>query len=148
MPTIWDAGARAALVERVRRLDPANTARWGKFSCPQMVTHLTDTIRMTLGELPVVAKGPSLLRRTPVKQLVIYALPFPKGAPTAPELLERRCAGIDGEKRDLEAAIARLAARAGKREWPEHPAFGRLSPRAVGVLVYRHIDHHLRQFGA
>jgi hypothetical protein len=30
---------------------------------------------------------------------------------------------------------------------PEHPAFGRLSGRAWGALVYRHMDHHLRQFG-
>jgi hypothetical protein len=32
--------------------------------------------------------------------------------------------------------------------WPEHPAFGKLSTRAWGVLIYRHMDHHLRQFGA
>jgi len=33
-------------------------------------------------------------------------------------------------------------------EWPEHPAFGALSRRAWGVLIYRHMDHHLRQFDA
>ena len=32
-------------------------------------------------------------------------------------------------------------------EWQEHPAFGRLARRAWGVLAYRHLDHHLRQFG-
>jgi hypothetical protein len=32
-------------------------------------------------------------------------------------------------------------------EWPEHPAFGRMSRRVWGVLGYRHLDHHFRQFG-
>jgi hypothetical protein len=31
--------------------------------------------------------------------------------------------------------------------WPDHPAFGRLSGAAWGALSYKHIDHHLRQFG-
>jgi hypothetical protein len=41
----------------------------------------------------------------------------------------------------------RFAARGQDGPWVDHPAFGRLSPRAWGVLVYRHMDHHLRQFG-
>ena len=48
-------------------------------------------------------------------------------------------------------AVRGLEADSGESEglgWPDHPAFGALSRRAWGVLIYRHMDHHLRQFGA
>ena len=50
-----------------------------------MLAHLNDSYRMCLGELKVKSKHLPL-RYTPIKQLVIYVAPFPKGAPTAPEL--------------------------------------------------------------
>jgi hypothetical protein len=147
MPTIWHRASRAALIERLHRLDADSRPRWGTLSCPQMVAHLTEAARMALGELPVAPMGPSYLRRTPIKQFIIYLYPFPRGASTAPELLQRRCDNIEREMVDLEAALERLAAQSGALQWPEHPLFGRLSPRAIGVLAYRHMDHHLRQFG-
>ena len=47
----------------------------------------------------------------------------------------------------LEAAIDRLAGKPSTARWPDHPAFGTMTHRAWGTLVYRHTDHHLRQFG-
>jgi hypothetical protein len=79
---------------------------------------------------------------------VIHWLPWPKGAPTAPELVARRPAEIDGERADLKHLLERIGAMEGCREWPEHPAFGRLTSRDWGALLHRHVDHHLRQFGA
>lgn len=43
--------------------------------------------------------------------------------------------------------LERFAARPPDATWPLHPAFGTLSRRAWGVLGYRHVDHHFRQFG-
>lgn len=40
-----------------------------------------------------------------------------------------------------------FTARNQQQQWPEHPAFGKLSTKDWGVLVYRHIDHHFKQFG-
>jgi hypothetical protein len=146
MPSFWDEGAAEALVARVRRLTPDHKASWGRLSCPQAVVHLTDACRLYLGELPCVPKN-SPIRYAPLKQLIIYALPFPKNVPTAPELLARRAGDWQAEVEDLCHAIARVAAARQRATWPDHPAFGKLTPRAVGVLAWRHTDHHLRQFG-
>ncbi|MEO7190956.1 MAG: DUF1569 domain-containing protein [Vicinamibacterales bacterium] len=75
-------------------------------------------------------------------------LPFPKGAPTAPALIRRVPTAWRSEVTELELAIDRFVAQHGREEWPDHPAFGPLSRKAWGILVYRHTDHHLRQFGA
>ena len=145
--TMWQEEARAELCERVGRLTPDAAARWGKFNAPRMLTHVVDGFRMALGELNCAPKKVPL-RYTPIKQLVIYWLPFPKGAPTAPELLARVLADDEWESEIIQFrdAVNRFAAASG-RPWPDHPAFGRLTEKDWGVLVYRHVDHHFKQFG-
>lgn len=147
MHTIWNAPDRRHLQQRLARLTPDARRRWGRMTAPQVVAHLSDNVRMMLGELRVEPRWLPI-RYFPLKQLIVYVLPFPKGAPTAPELVTRMPLSWPGEVAELSALLDRLAAQPADRDWPEHPAFGRLSRRAWGVLVYRHTDHHLRQFGA
>lgn len=146
MTTIFDAAARTALAARVPGITAASQRRWGSMNSAQALAHIADALRMALGELEVKGKW-TPLRLTPVKQLIIYLAPFPKGAPTAPELLAR--VPVDcGEEC---AAIVAMLERCGKPSQafvPTHPAFGTMSRRDWGVLIYRHTDHHLRQFGA
>ncbi len=144
MKSIWRASVRDELRARLARLTPESNARWGRMTAPQMVAHLADSARMALGDLPV-APTRRPIRYPPLKQLIVYLLPFPKGVPTAPELIGRIPGEFSHEVHTAGALLERIASPPdGPR--PEHPAFGRLSEQAWGVLVYRHYDHHLRQF--
>ena len=147
MPTFWDAAERARFCDRVSRLEAATPARWGRFNAAQMVAHLNDAMRMTMGELAVAPKrGP--LRYWPIKNLIIYVLPFPKSAPTAPELLARGAtADLAVEQAMFRTLVDQVAAKPAADRWPDHPAFGTMSHADWGVLAHRHTDHHLRQFG-
>jgi hypothetical protein len=147
MKSLWQADARRELHERLAHLTPHQRAMWGKMNAAQMVVHLADAMRMTFGDLPVVSKG-GPLRYPPLKQLLIYWLPWPQGVPTAPELLGRAPSSWTTDVSELDALIDRFGREDRKRAWPAHPAFGRLNARQWGALGYRHIDHHLRQFGA
>ena len=148
MPTFWDTTTRADICRRVERLTPDHKPRWGKMNAAQMLAHLNDAMRMAAGDLPVAPKKDSPLNKWPLKQLVVYAMPWPKGAPTAPELLARmnEC-DLTAEQAQFKQIADRLAAKPATDKWPQHPAFGTLTHRAWGVLKYRHADHHLRQFG-
>jgi hypothetical protein len=146
MQSIWKTGDRRQLQERLTALTPDAERKWGSMTAPQVVAHLVDAARMALGDLPCRPKKLPI-RYPPLKQLIVYWLPFPKGAPTAPELVGRAPLSWITEVSELTALLERLARQPADRHWPEHPAFGRLSRRAWGVLVYRHMDHHLRQFG-
>ena len=153
MPTLWDPATRDTLLRRVAALAPAAAPRWGSFTAPQMLAHLADALRMATGELPVARRPvPWLLYTPPFKQLIIHVLPFPRGAPTAPELLARPLGAdpveIDRERTAYAAALDRFVALSPAGPWPVHPAFGPLSGATWGVLQARHADHHLRQFGA
>jgi hypothetical protein len=149
MTSIWEAEAPRAMRERIARLAPGRAGAWGKMTAPQMVCHLAESLRMALGDLPVASKKLPI-RFAPLKQLIVYWAPFPKNAPTAPELVTRAPGEWSEDLADLQRLLDLVSIRGADpiATWPAHPAFGRLSHRAWGVLIYRHIDHHLRQFGA
>jgi hypothetical protein len=87
------------------------------------------------------------LRYPPLKQFIVYLAPFPKNVPTAPELLARPPGDWAGDVTALLSLVDRVVARGQSATWGQHPLFGALSPSGWGVLMYRHVDHHLRQFG-
>jgi hypothetical protein len=147
MATFWDPATRQDLCRRITRLTPDTKPRWGRFTAAQMVAHLNDAMRMATGELPVRPKKLPI-RYFPLKQLLLYVLPFPKGAPTAPELLAR-CGAADLATEQTEFVILaeRAAAKSGADRWPDHPAFGSLSHAAWGKAIKKHTEHHLKQFG-
>jgi hypothetical protein len=144
--SIFRAAARTEIQQRLASLAPDSAPRWGRMNAPKMVVHLADSLKMALGELQVPPRN-TPLRFPVIKQLVIHWLPWPPGAPTAPELLARAPAAWNGEVVTLSALVERFASRSPRDTWPRHPAFGRMSGRLWGALVYRHCDHHFRQFG-
>jgi hypothetical protein len=156
MKSLLHESDRETLRRRFGALRPDTTPRWGKFTAPQMAAHLIQSMRVMLGEVPMPAEPtPWIVRNPPLKHLLIYVLPFPKGLPTSPVLLERAAhageaadaAGWQEEIRAFGEALDAIAARDPAAPWPTHAAFGPLSGREWGVLQFRHLDHHFRQFG-
>jgi uncharacterized protein DUF1569 len=144
--TIFNPRDHLELHERVQRLTTTQKARWGKMTPLQMVAHLSDSLRMASGELEVVPKKVPL-RFAPLKQLVLYLLPIPKGLPSSAELIGRKPGDWSTEIAALREELNGLVERGAEALAPRHPAFGKLSAKQWGVLIYRHMDHHLRQFG-
>jgi hypothetical protein len=111
-----------------------------------MVTHLTEWMRLATGEL-TAAPRKKPMRYPVIKQLLIYVIPWPKGVPTAPELLSRESTDWVAEHADFTQRLKSFGKLESRSDWPVHPAFGRLSTRTWGVLGYKHTNHHLTQFG-
>jgi hypothetical protein len=152
-PTLWNDRDRERLLMRLRRVGPATRPLWGRLTAPEVLAHLGDAVRLALGEVVAPPQGrrlARLLRRAPVKQFLVYALPFPRHAPRVPALFGTPPTTWDADVAALERLLARVTARARapRPDWPDHPYFGRLSTRAWGALGYKHMDHHLRQLGA
>jgi hypothetical protein len=143
--SLSDARARQELAERLERLSPEAKPLWGKMSAPQMLAHIGDWMLMAKGVLATAPKN-RVLSFPPLKQLAIYWLPFPKGVPTAPELIRRRPLAWTVERAAVRQQLQSFE-NFNPAVWPEHPVFGEMTPRAWYVLGYRHMDHHLRQFG-
>jgi hypothetical protein len=113
-----------------------------------MLSHLRLSALMALGELPVAGKNKRVFQVFPLKHLILHVVPFPKGAPTAPELLAHDTEPVEAIRSELLSLMERIGTGPREGDGPVHPLFGRLSFREWGVATYKHTDHHLRQFGA
>lgn len=148
MGSILNESDRTALISRMQTLTASSTPRWGKMNVLGMLQHLRLSAQMTLGELSVAPKSKRAFQMFPLKHLILYVLPFPKGAPTASELYPVGTAAFEDERALLVNLLEQIAAGPPERTWPAHPLFGPLSGREWGVATYKHCDHHLKQFGA
>jgi hypothetical protein len=144
MNSLWNETDRKAMLGRIESIAADARPRWGKMTAGAMLAHLTQSMKMACGEIHCRTKQLPF-RYFPLKQLIVYLLPFPKGSPTAPELLEGADIPAEQSKAELRRLFSEFASRNGTH-WPEHPAFGTLTESQWGVLSYRHLDHHLRQF--
>lgn len=139
---------RAAIGSRLRSLSESSMARWGRMSVAGMLQHLRLSAQMAVGELSVASANKRPFQVFPLKHLILYVLPFPKGAPTARELYSDAAASLEDERAAVLALLDRIGAGPQDGAGPAHPLFGPLSWREWGATTYKHVDHHLKQFGA
>ena len=147
MGSILNETDRAAIVSRMRSLSASSNARWGSMNVVSMLQHLRLSARMTLGELTVPSANKRPFQMFPLKHLILYVLPFPKGAKTAPELKPTDASSFEEERAALLESLERIGTGSREGQGPAHPLFGPMSWREWGVVTYKHADHHLRQFG-
>lgn len=147
MPTMFDRATHVGVLERIRRLQPDAARRWGKMTAPQMVAHLTDQMRHTLGEATAAPRF-GTLRNPLVKYLVIYWLPWPKGRIKGPpEAFLTKPTTWDADVANLIDLLNRFVDQGPAGDWPEHAFFGNMAGKDWGVFCHKHFNHHLSQFG-
>ena len=148
MGSILNDADRTAICQRIGSVTSASVPRWGRMDARAMLAHLRLSALMALGELPVANKSKRAFQVFPIKHLILHVVPFPKGAPTAPELLVLDSASVDALRSELVTLVQRIGEGPRQGHGPAHPLFGVLSFREWGVATHKHTDHHLRQFGA
>ncbi len=145
MPSLLNAADRDAILARLQRLTPTRQPRWGTLTAPRLLCHLADQLRVSLGDIPT-RRHDSALSRTLLRWLVVYSpLKAPPGrVQTAPEMLTTAPTQWEQDLRACEVLIQRLASTPTAAV---HPFFGPLTHAEWGRLGWKHLDHHLRQFG-
>jgi hypothetical protein len=148
MSTLADPQVRAACRDRIQRLRPDASAKWGSMTAPQMVCHLNDSFRVGTGE-KYASPASNFLQRTLVKWIALRApVKWPRGVPTRPEIEQGRGGTPPAEwESDRAQLISLVDAFAERKAFGVHPTFGKMSERDWLTWGYRHVDHHLRQFG-
>lgn len=148
MGSILKDSDRSAIVSRLQSLSASSVGQWGSMDVAAMLQHLRLSAEMALGELTMPSSNKRAFQVFPLKHLILYVLPFPKGAPTAPALKPGLETPLEQERAALLSLLERIASGPDHGAGPSHPLFGPLTWRQWGVLTYKHADHHLRQFGA
>lgn len=148
MGSILNETDRSEIDRRFRSLSVSSTRRWGSLSVAGMLQHLRLSAQMAVGDLSIPSSNKRAFQVFPLKHLILYVVPFPKGAPTAPDLKPVAEASFEDERAQLLELLERIGAGPRDGAGPAHPLFGPLSRREWGVVTYKHADHHLKQFGA
>lgn len=150
MSTLWNPADRAALISRVNKLNASSVSRWGKMTIAEVTTHMVEGFKIALNEKAVEVipgKRPSGF----VLWLIIFSpLPWPKGKLiTAKEYLadSSEIQQLDAYKKSLIACLQRFSQTPESMQFGKHAFFNELTPEQWGALMYRHTDHHLKQFG-
>jgi hypothetical protein len=147
---LFDAARADELKERAARLTPDSPRQWGKMNPAQAVAHCALGFQLASGEQqPPRAGFPVRILGLVIKPLALGDdKPMRRNSPTIPVLLISDDCDLVRERERLCAAIDRFVA-AGPAGCTGHPHtfFGRLTPEQWAILMYKHVDHHLRQFG-
>ncbi len=147
--TIFDRSTREELVQRIQHLKEDKLALWGKMNVYQMLWHNTYWNEWILGKNDNTYQQSlmgKIFGKIALRRMIKDEQPFDKNIPTSTQFKPKTAAG------DLEMEKSRWIALIGEYESYHNPDFihdffGRMSQEQIGILVYKHTDHHLRQFG-
>ena len=150
MKNLFDAAVANQVKVRLGKLGPQTVRHWGKMTAAQMLAHCSGSMRWAVGEV-VPEKGPLPVRLMGrmVKPMVFRNdAPLRKNSPTAGSLIVADDRDLGRERERLSGLIDKFVAggAAGCTKNP-HSFFGRMTPEEWAILMYKHLDHHLRQFG-
>ena len=149
MKTLFEPTAYAEILRRLDSIHAGSPRQWGKMSVSQMVEHAARTLEMASGKVPRTQLPIGKVLSWAFRKNFVGPKPFPRNSPTGPFAIVK-------DEPELQAARARLKALLGELhvmgeahcDGNVHSFFGKLSGREWGITQYKHLDHHLRQFGA
>ena len=150
MKNLYEATTVATVKERLAQLRPDSPRLWGKMNAAQAVAHCSLGMEWAVGDSlpPRMVLGRAI--GWMVKPLALgNETPMRRNSPTAKSLVVADERDLETERQRLYGLIDRFAA-GGPAKCTKHPHsfFGRLTPEEWAELMYKHLDHHLRQFGA
>jgi hypothetical protein len=147
---LYDANAAAGMRARLASLRPDSTAQWGVMTVSQALAHMSASLEMALGDQKPPRMFAGRIFGRLIKRLVMRDnAPLKRNTPTAPTMLVKGDRDFEHERRRLDKLVERFShGREAACTTHPHTFFGAMSPREWAVLQYKHLDHHLRQFGA
>ncbi len=145
MPMLHEDRTRAEIIERIQGLRPDARARWGHMSVDQALWHLNQGLLVSLGQLQARPR-PMPLRF--VAKPIAVNVRWPRKEPNAPEMEPVSPHDFASERRRHLQMLEDFARRPLDARYPAHPVLGAMTGREWSRMHYRHLDHHLRQFGA
>ncbi len=149
MKNLYDRDVYDGVVERISKLSAETQPQWGKMSVGQMLAHCAEVGEVFTGDKPLtgtpfIAK----LLKGVIRKGVVSETPYKHSLQTHPQYRITSEKSFDQERSRLLDNVGKFFAEdqseGAKRV---HPLFGTMTPAERGWAMYKHLDHHLTQFG-
>lgn len=149
MKNIFSQEVTQELINRINKLTPQTQPKWGKMNVAQMLAHCNVTYEMVYEDKH---KKPNAIMRfflkTLVKNTIVGEKPYKQSLHTAPQFIIADNRDFEKEKKRLIEFLQKTQQLGESHfEGKESHSFGPLTAKEWNVMFYKHLDHHLTQFG-
>lgn len=149
MESIFNKHTIEGFKKRIEQITENSTRQWGKFTVYQMLKHATENDRMLLREKSYERLFIGrLFGKMALNKTTKNDAPNDKNSPTHPELIIKGSGNVEIQKQAWLSMIDKYP-QLTKAHYVGfvHPFYGSMTADQVSIVAYKHIDHHLRQFG-
>jgi Protein of unknown function (DUF1569) len=149
MKNLFERETVEEIIVRIDKLQPTAQRHWGKMDVAQMLAHCSAGMDMASGRLNLPRAFIGRVLGPFVKPIYSNEKPFSRNNPTAKELVFSKPCDFLREQQQLRVKVRQFH-EGGEAQCTRHPHpfFGTLTPQEWSRGMYKHLDHHLRQFGA
>lgn len=147
MGNIFDTNDNQILIDRINKLTPEKAAIWGKMTVDQMLSHCIAPIAVGLGTIELKISFIMRILGRMMKKSWLNAPEFKKNSPTAPQFIRSERYDFESTKAELIEKVKKLGEGFQVIKIDVHPFWGKLNETDWNNLQWKHLDHHLRQFG-
>lgn len=150
MKSIFDEINRTELINRIKTVNKNSSGQWGKMNVYQMLKHCTIWEEWIQGKNKTTYKQELLgyiFGKWALKSMIKDESPFKRNVPTSAHFKVKEPDGdVESEKNKWISLVE------GYEHYSNpgfvHDFFGKMTKEQIGILAYKHSDHHLRQFNA
>lgn len=147
MKSVFNPQDNQEIIERIEKLTSSSTLLWGKMTVDQMLKHCQAPIDVAFGDLKMKPNFIFLLLGKLFKRMILNN-DFKKNSTTAPEFIVKDPQNFDEVQQELIKRVKRFATEGiNVIKNQKHPFFGNMTYEEWDTLHYKHLDHHLKQFG-
>lgn len=149
MKDIFSKDISDEVIGRINMLNPDSKSIWGKMEVDQMLAHCNVTYELVYESKHPKPKGlKKWMIKAFVKNIVVNEKPYKRNSRTAPEFLITSARDFEKEKNRLQSYIIKTQELGSTHfEGKESNSFGKLTSKEWNNMFYKHLDHHLQQFG-
>jgi hypothetical protein len=148
MNSIFNSDDNLQLQKRIQQLSPTSKALWGTMNVAQMLSHCQAPLDLTFGTLIIKSNFIMRIVGKLFKNKVLQGRSFKKNSPTVKEFIRAEHVSFDEAKKTLLESLNFVLTEGEKAiKVKKHPFLGALTTEEWDALQYKHLNHHLKQFG-
>ena len=148
MKSLFDKTTCEEIISRLNKLSPQSKRQWGKMDVAQMLAHCKVAFMVPLNEKKLPRAFVGILLGWMFKKKLYNDQPWKQNLPTSPQFIIKDQRNFETEKQALTALVTEFYTKEPDKVGNHpHPFFGTYTKEQWGKSMYKHIDHHLTQFG-
>lgn len=149
MKSLFNPKDNKDIINRIEQLTPITLSQWGKMTVSQMLKHCQQPIKVAQGTLKLKSNWLiSFFFAKSAKKQLTDSQPLKKDLPTSKEFIINYEPNFEEAKKGLIELVTKFSEEGEAAiKVTKHPFFGEMTLKEWDALQWKHLDHHLKQFG-